>query len=196
MILFCFGFRIGFWRPVRVAVKPANHRKAKSMRFSTLTKVLTLTLVLTLGGDTLTAGLFKNRSSSRAARSRNSAPASSQASGYSPYNSANRPMTRIGRNMVARAHEKDLKVSARTGMSVQEVEARRIRRLEIMGAIVGGMGAGLSGAASTMNTAPSTTTTTNRSGGLPSNFSNRMQMNAFNRSYSTNSSHAPVIYGR
>lgn len=166
------------------------------MRFSTLTKILTLTLVLTLGGENLMAGLFKNRSSSRMARSRNSAPTYSQSSGYSPYNSANRRMTKIGRNIVARAHEKDLKVSARTGMSIQEVEARRVRRLEIMGAIVGGMGAGLSGAASAMNTVPSTTTTTNRSGGLPSNFSNRMQMNAFNRSYSTNMNHAPVIYGR
>jgi hypothetical protein len=102
------------------------------------------------------------------------------------------PYTKMGQKILARKDAQDTKTAQRTGQTFDEVREKRIRRLEVLGAVMGGAGAGLSGAASTMNYSAPATTTPSSSSSLPSSFSNQMQWNSFNRSYSTNPWHAPV----
>jgi hypothetical protein len=67
------------------------------------------------------------------------------------------PRTKMGQKILARKDAQDTKTAHRTGQTFDEVRQKRIRRLEVLGAIMGGAGAGLSGAASTMSySAPST----------------------------------------
>ncbi|APZ92602.1 hypothetical protein [Fuerstiella marisgermanici] len=152
-----------------------------------LLKSRTVVVVAVLSCLSLTAaegGPFRNRRNAVQRR-----PASQHHQSYTP-------RTRMGQRRQARVDARDTRdtrVAERTGRTVDEVRQKRIRRLETLGAILGGAGAGLSGAASTMDfSTPTVEPFGTSSSSLPSNFSNRMQMNSFNRNYSTNLWHAPV----
>ena len=106
----------------------------------------------------------------------------------SPYNKTGQPLTRFGYRWVERKHEQDARVAQRTGKSVDEVTAKRLRRLEMFGAAVEGLGAGLGAAADSMNySQPST-----YSSGSSTNYSRYSNWGSFNRNYSRNPDHAPV----
>ena len=84
-------------------------------------------------------------------------------------------------------------ISMRTGRSVEQVDARRTRRVQILGAVLGGLGDGLSGYASIMNyTSPAIQPYRSNSSVLPSNFSQQMQWRSYNLNYSRNQWHAPA----
>ncbi len=149
-----------------------------------LLKSRTVVVAAVLSCLSLTAaegGPFRNRRDAVQRR-----PASQHSQSYTPH-------TRMGQRRQARVDARDTRVAERTGRTVDEVRQKRIRRLETLGAILGGAGAGLSGAASTMDfSTPTVDPFDTSSSTLPSNFSNRMQWNSFNRNYSTNPWHAPV----
>lgn len=150
------------------------------MRMLNLRNIIACTVLALLSQNASEGGQFKNRRQSshrQAAASRNSRYV---------------PRTKIGQNRLARKDAQDTKTAQRTGQTFEEVRQKRIRRLEMLGAIVGGAGAGLSGAASTMSYSTPATIAPRSSSSLPSNFSNQTQWNSFNRSYSTNPWHAPV----
>lgn len=109
----------------------------------------------------------------------------------SPYNTSGAPITKIGARWIERKKIQDQRVASRTGQSADEVARKRARRLEIFAAAVSGFGAGLSGAASSMDYSP-TTTGADHSSPLKSNFSSRMNWSAYNRNYATNPAHAPA----
>lgn len=137
----------------------------------------------------LDAGLFKNRRSQPRATYSRSQPVSVH---NSPYNTTGKQLGKIGIRKTQNLIDKDTRVAQRTGKSVHDVAERRVRRIETFAAVLGGAGAGLSGAAGAINYSSPAPTTTGRSSSLPSNFSQQTQWNAYNRSYSTNPWHAPV----
>ena len=150
-------------------------------------------IALTVASAETNAQLFKKRAA------RNAQPRAGYSSSQpisvhnNPYNPTGRPLGKIGTNKTERFIEKDTRVAERTGKSVNEVSERRVRRIETFAAILGGAGAGLSGAADALSySSPPPITTGGRSSALPSNFSQKLQWEAFNRSYSTNPWHAPV----
>lgn len=164
----------------------------KSNRFESMKTLLLLTVVV-FGTTSITeAGLFsRNRSTGRQQDTRG--PVSSSQS-FNPDTSANnqtgRPLTRIGERRVERKHAQDLKVAERTGQSWQDVEEKRVRRINTFVTILGAAGSGLSGAAEGMNYSRPTVGPTQS--GLRSNFLGSSRMDAFNRTYSINPDHAPV----
>ncbi|MFK7819047.1 MAG: hypothetical protein AB8G99_10035 [Planctomycetaceae bacterium] len=86
-------------------------------------------------------------------------------------------------------------ISTRTGRPVEVVDARRTRRWTTVAAIMGGVGAGLSGYSSAIGYSSPTIQPYRSSGSsLPSNFSQQMQWRSYNRSYSSNPAHASA-YG-
>ena len=150
-------------------------------------------IALTVASAETNAQLFKKRAARnaqpRATYSR-SQPVSVQ---NSPYNTTGRQLGKLGIRKTEKMIEKDTRVAERTGQSVHDVAEKRIRRIETFAAILGGAGAGLSGAADALSySSPAPITTGGRSSALQSNFSQQMQWNAYNRSYSTNPWHAHV----
>lgn len=82
-------------------------------------------------------------------------------------------------------------ISMRTGRPVQQVEQARVRRMEMLGAALGGVGAGLGAYSSSIGySSPSIAPYRSSSPSIPS----YQQSNwaAYNQSYSTNPWHAPA----
>jgi hypothetical protein len=158
-------------------------------------RTLTIALILLVCTSELQAQLFRKRSERRA-DSQNGRPheASRYAanSNVSPYNPTGQPLTRLNSKWIEKKQQQDAKVAARTGQSVAEVGEKRMKRIQTFTAILGGAGAGLSGASTALDYSAPATIVPGRNSGLPSNFSQQAQWNAYNRSYSTNPSHAPV----
>jgi len=64
------------------------------------------------------------------------------------YNPANRPLNRLQTKRVERTYEKDVREADRKGITVQQAADQRIRRLQTLAAVVGGLGQGFSAASS------------------------------------------------
>ncbi len=158
-------------------------------------RTLTIALILLVCTSELQAQLFKKRSERRAdSQSGRSQEATRHAanSNVSPYNPTGQPLTRLSSNWVAKKQQQDAKVAARTGQSVTEVGEKRMRRIETFAAVLSGAGAGLSGAATALDYSAPSASPQRKGSALPSNFSQKAQWDAFNRTYSTNPWHAPV----
>lgn len=91
--------------------------------------------------------------SRRAASSRSSGNSSAQ-SAVVPrhlqhvYNPASKPLSRLQEKRIERTYEKDVREASRKGITVQQAAEQRIRRLETLGAVLGGLGQGFSAASS------------------------------------------------
>ncbi len=149
-------------------------RKTNEMK---TTKPLVLLSILSIGIQfssvvSVEAKIFKNRN-----QRRNSSSVT------------RRNVTRktFGHRISARHAEREQRAIARLGIEKYE---KKKAFWNTVATLAAGAAEGVSSSASSWNyTSPTS------SYSLPSNFSNQMQMNSFNRSYSTNPSHAPV-YGR
>jgi sugar (pentulose or hexulose) kinase len=115
-----------------------------------------------------------------------------QPNAYNPEGTGLRPLRRA---QVERWLRDDAKRAERTGKSMQEVAADRIRRQEVAVAILTGVAAGLSGASAAMNTATAVEpNSTSRTGSGVSAYQQQLRAERaiFNLNYSTNPNHAPV----
>jgi hypothetical protein len=158
-------------------------------------KTLAFALILVVCTSELQAQLFKGRAERRG-QSDSGRPSggvrSAASSNASPYNPTGQPLTRLNSRWIEKKEQQDARVAARTGQSVTEVGEKRMKRIQTFTAVLSGAGAGLSGAATALDYSAPTTIVPGRNSSLPSNFSQQAQWNAYNRSYSTNPSHAPV----
>jgi len=165
------------------------------MKSSTVLRIVAvaLTVCINIDGSSSEAEAFGNRGRTSRGSSRQSADRQSSSSFQSsPYNPSGGRLTRFGENWIARKQEQDVRTAQRTGKPVEQVMQKRIHRIEMFGAAVGGLGAGLSAGASQMNFSSPTSAGPYRSSQLPSNFSQQSNWNSYNRTYSTNPYHAPV----
>lgn len=172
----------GFCQGPVTGEPPRLKRRGTEMRNRKNVGAAVCLMAVCLMGSSVEGGLF-GRGGTRAQRN----PV------YVSPHQSHVPRTRMGQRMLARQDDRDSRTAQRTGRSFDDVRQQRIQRLTTLGTIIGGLGDGLGGVADGMSySAPSTVSPGRSPGGLPSNFSGRMQMNSFNRSYSTNPWHAPV----
>ncbi|MCA9126010.1 MAG: hypothetical protein KDB22_02955 [Planctomycetales bacterium] len=94
------------------------------------------------------------------------------------------PLTRIGQAMKDRADERLFRAADRRGVSPEVLRGKRMQNLELLGAALGGAADGLGSAASNLGSSTSSTASP-RNSMLPSNFSQRMYWNSYNRNYSS-----------